>query len=113
MYLTTVNTRAKGWRMLCEKPTKSRLEKAVGGASAEQQEKVWNIITHVHFHVKDVQIFINTLVELVIEERVTFTSFADPEKIRNHMLCDLENLSDESLMFVFYALRDGERYLLL
>jgi hypothetical protein len=112
LYLTTLNKRAGGWRTLSKKPSRARIQAAFSHCTAQQIERMWNTINHLHYHVKDIDGFINVLVELCVEEHVKFRNYADTKKIREYLKLadiDLGSISNEYLLLLYLSIRDGQR----
>lgn len=116
-YLSLVEGRIAAWSCLCSAPTLSTLDTVVGCIRGERKEEVWNVATHVHFHVKSIRVFLHALGELAIEERATFRSFATIEALRGGLkkygYTEFSKLplEEEVLMFLYLSIRDGATFL--
>ncbi len=112
-YYAALKSRTKSWRMMCRKPDLEKTRTACRGLPEERIREIWILVNLIHYDVRDVSLFFETLMELAIEEKARFTSFADPALLRA-WLADLisERFEDENLLFLYLCIRDGERYLL-
>ncbi len=112
-YYANLKRRVKSWRIMCRKPNLEQVRNACRGLFEQRIRDIWVLVNLVHYDVRDVPLFFETLMELAIEEKARFTSFADPALLRP-WLADLisERFEDENLLFLYLCIRDGERYLL-
>ena len=116
-YLLTVEKRIAAWSHLCVGPSLAILDIVAGTIHGERKEQVWNVATHIHFHVKSVRKFLHALGEIAIEERTKFRSFATAERLREGLtrygyeeFASLP-IDDAVLQFLYLAIRDGASYL--
>lgn len=116
-YLSLVEKRIAAWSRLCERPTLEMLDAVVGSVIGERKEEIWNVATHIHFHVKSVRQFLHALGELAIEERASFRSFATIPSLRaglaKYGYVELSQLpiANDVLLFLYFAIRDGASFL--
>lgn len=112
-YYSALKTRTKSWRIMCRKPEVEKTKRACRGLSEQQTRDIWILVNLVQYDVRDIPLFFETLMELAIEERARFTSFADPALLRP-WVADIvsERFEDEHLLYLYLCIRDGERHLL-
>ena len=117
-YMSLVEGRIAAWSCLCTAPTLANLDIVIGCLHGERKEEVWNVATHIHFHIKTVRVFLHALGELAIEERATFRSFATIEALRGGLkkygYTEFSKLplEKEVLMFLYLSIRDGASFLM-
>lgn len=110
-YYSSLQIRVKLWTLLCQKPTLSIFKSLFGPLrlSEPHQESFWLLANSIHYNIKDVKAFFDTLMELAIEEKVRFHSFAYAKELRPWIQDSA--LSDDTLVKIYLCIRDGERYL--
>lgn len=75
-----------------------------------QKEHLWLLISYCSYHLPIPSIFFDFLMDVVIEERATLRSFSTAEALRKWPRNPVpQNFKDNFLLFLYLAMRDGER----
>lgn len=109
-YYRTLKDRTKTWTILCTKPKLETFHRIFHDIDEPNKEVFWRLIQHVNYHVKDPKGFFDGLMELAIEEKVRFHSFADAVQLRDWLAPYLtEHFENSALLKLYFYIRDGER----
>lgn len=110
-YLSNLQIRIKLWTLLCQKPSVHIFRSLFGPLHLPEphQESFWLLANSIHYNISDVKGFFETLMELAVEEKTRFHSFATARNLRPWI--QDSHLTDKSLVRIYLCIRDGERYL--
>lgn len=109
-YYKQLKDRVKTWGILCSKPKLDIFHRIFHDIEEPRREDFWQLIQHVYYNVKDPKGFFEVLMELAIEEKARFHSFADSKQLREWVGSYVgDNFKDAVLMKLYFYIRDGER----
>jgi hypothetical protein len=78
--------------------------------SEEEKQQLWILVAYCHYHLISPTAFFDFLMEVAIEERVRFTSFATAEALRKWPMTPIpDKFQDNFLVFLYIAIRDGSQ----
>lgn len=110
-YYKSLNSRAAAWISLVTGLNKNKFEDMVIPLKLTEDEKqqLWILIAYTHYNLISPTIFFDFLMEMAIEEKARFTSFATAEKLRKWPTNPIPaRFQDNFLVFLYIAIRDGE-----
>ena len=111
-YYGLLKRRVKTWGILCTRPSLEIFTREYGDIDEPQREKIWKLVQHVHYHIREPKAFFERMMEMAIEEKARFHSFANPVELRAWLSAHLnEHFEDAALMKLYLYIRDGERIL--
>ena len=75
----------------------------------DEKQQLWILTAYTHYNLISPTIFFDFLMEIAIEEKARFTSFATAEKLRKWPTNPIPaKFQDNFLVFLYLAIRDGE-----
>ncbi len=110
-YYKSLNSRAAAWISLVTTLNKNKYEDMVYPLNLTDDEKqqLWILTAYTHYNLISPTIFFDFLMEIAIEEKARFTSFATAEKLRKWPTNPIPaKFQDNFLVFLYLAIRDGE-----
>ena len=113
-YYRILKDRVKTWGILCSKPKLETFHRIFHDIDEPEKEVFWRLIQHVYYHVRDPKAFFEVLMELAIEEKARFHSFADVDELREWLAPHLgHHFEDKALLKLYLYIRDGERAIMM
>lgn len=109
-YYSSVKNRAAAWTALVGNLNKNRFEDIVYPLRLTQNEKqqLWILIAYAHYNLISPVVFFDFLMEVAIEEKAQFSSFATAEKLRKWPASPVPSkFQDNFLLYLYLAIRDG------
>lgn len=109
-YLSTLQSRVKAWTNLTKSPNKKTFNELTLplNITVADREKLWLIVAYCNYRLEDHEAFFNHIMEIAIEERVTFTSFATVEALRQWPTNTFpDGFNNDILLFLYFCMRDG------
>ena len=109
-YYSSLNTRAAAWTTLVTNLNKNRFEDMVYPLKLTHNEKqqLWILVAYAHYNLISPVVFFDFLMEVAIEEKSLFTSFATAEKLRKWPASPVPaKFQDNFLLYFYLAIRDG------
>lgn len=109
-YLSDLKRRVNAWNTLVSSPNKQTFQNETKGFSLteEQLQMLWMLVCYAHFHLISPLAFFDFLMEVAVEEKATFTSFATAEKLRKWPKNPIPaRFQDNFLLFLYLMIRDG------
>lgn len=111
-YYLSVSRRVRAWTSLVTNLDKNKFDDMVYPLKLTQDEKqqLWILIAYAHYYLISPVAFFEFLMEVAIEEKTRFTSFATAEKLRKWPASPVPaRFQDNFLVYLYLAIRDGER----
>ncbi len=109
-YYKSIKSRVAAWVSLTTNLNKSRFFDITHPLklSEEDKEHLWILICYCHYHLISPTAFFDFLMEVAIEERIRFTSFATAEALRKWPMTPVpDKFQNNFLVFLYLAIRDG------
>ena len=109
-YYSSLKNRAAAWTTLVGNLNKNRFEDMVYPLMLTQNEKqqLWILVAYAHYNLVSPVVFFDFLMEVAIEEKAQFTSFATAEKLRKWPASPVPSIfQDNFLLYLYLAIRDG------
>lgn len=109
-YYVSVRNRAAAWTCLVTNLNKNRFEDMVYPLRLTQDEKqqLWILVAYAHYNLISPVVFFDFLMEVAIEEKTRFTSFATAESLRKWPASPVPTrFQDNFLLYLYLAIRDG------
>lgn len=111
-YLVSVRNRTASWTNLVSNLNKNRFESMLYPLILTEDEKqqLWILVAYAHYNLISPVAFFDFLMEVAIEEKCLYTSFATAEKLRKWPRSPVpRNFQDNFLVFFYLCIRDGAR----